>query len=145
MPALQPERIFFDAPGGAALDFEPVSIQNGLALYTGQFASYPDGDEGPAVIVPTSTVLRPSMAASLQKPSKTSRISKTRIKIVVPQPVLVNDVATLAKDRENSIDITIMSSERSLPSERAQLVEILIKLLSTATFAAVAVDNKSIY
>lgn len=143
MPALQPEVISLNAQ--SYFEFEPTDVSKGLATYQGtQFAPDPNSTNG-VIPVNLSPALTPVMTISNQKPSKTSRISKTRLKIVIPQPVLDNGVATAAKDHENSIDVTIMSSEKATTAERDQLVQAFLVAMNLPTVAAVAIDNKSIY
>lgn len=144
MPAFAPLTFNLTTPAASQLVFEPVAISGGLASYTGQFFDEPAGG-GTAVARETSAALSPTMTVSLQKPTKTSRISKARVKIVIPQPVVVNGVTTTAKDREASLDITFMSSERALPVEKKQLVDIISSLIYNSTVLAVFEDNKSIY
>lgn len=164
MPSFAPIVAYSDVPApGSHLDFEPVSLTGPLAVYSGVMLSAdnavimrsadPDaggGTQPPASGSSTSmaipAALQPSLSISLNRPSKTSRVSKARLKLVIPKPVLDNGVATNVKDRETTVDITIMSSERAFPVERLQALEYLLSLLTnTPDVRAVLIDNKSIY
>lgn len=133
MPALKPELIIFTDAAYPAKNFEPVSNTGGIASYQQSL----DSDQ-PVALAATMTI-------SLQKPTKTSRISKARIKLVIPYPVMVNDVATAAKDHENSIDLIMMSSERSLTGERQEILRTLQAFLEQQVALDVLCDLKSIY
>lgn len=143
MPALQPLNVSVNAQN--FIEFEPTGISNGLATYQGTHWVPEEGSTNGVVPASTAAALQPTLTISLQKPSKTSRISKTRVKMIIPQPVLDNGVATSAKDHESSIDLVIMSSEKSPVDERAQLLQFFTALLNDSTFQDVSVANKSIY
>lgn len=85
--------------------FEPVSNVGILSVY--------------AQSMPVVTAaLAASLTVSLQRPTKTSKIAKSRQKFITPTTGMVNGVATGIKDREVSVDIIVMSSERSTDAER---------------------------
>lgn len=144
MPALQPLTV---NAGDINFDFEPVGISNGLASYQATKSTVAMDENGVPYAVPVyeSAVLQPTLTISLQKPSKTSRISKARFKVVIPKPVFVDGAATAAKSHENSVDITFISSERATSIERAELVNVLNQLISSVTAMQVVQENKAIY
>lgn len=141
MPALQPLSI--EADSFVTLDFDPVGVQNGLATYQASIRKFDNNGQLP--FVPLSAVLQPTLTISLQKPSKTSKLSKARMKIVIPQPVIVDGVATAAKSHENAVDITFISSEKATSDERYLLLNAIQMLLSNVTAHQVVGENKTIY
>jgi hypothetical protein len=145
MPVLHPEQINVDTEHH--FEFEPTGVVNGLASYQGvYYVPDPLDPLAPAVAINTAPALQATMTISLQKPSKTSRISKARMKIVLPEPVLDNGVATSAKDHENSADVTFMFSERATDAERAKVFNAFVDALTNmSTIRSVTVDHKSIY
>lgn len=166
MPAFAPLVAHSNVPVvGLSLDFEPVQLTGPLALYAGVMrnangdvvfaarAADP-GDTGdgtspstppPLTVSATPASLQPALSISLARPSKTSRVSKARIKMTFPKPVVAAGVATNAKDRETTLDFTIMSSERAMPVEREQAMAFFASLLTNPDVIAVIVDNKSVY
>lgn len=143
MPAFQPETISTDAQNG--IELEPVSNQNGLAVYVGQaFEPDPNSTNG-IVYVGNSPALQPTFTLSMQRPSKTSRISKGRVKLVLPKPLYDAGVVTTVKSHENSFDITFMSSEKATDAEREQILNLAIATLNSPTVRTVIVGNKSLW
>lgn len=143
MPAFQPEVISTDAQNG--IELEPVQNTNGLAVYSGQvFEPDPSSSNG-IIYVNNVPALQPTFTLSLQRPSKTSRISKGRVKLVLPKPVVEAGVTQPVKSYENSFDITFMSSEKATEAERIQMLDLAIAALSSPVVRTVIGGNKSVW
>jgi hypothetical protein len=144
MPAFQPEIILIDSTHKIVL--EPVDNENNLATFSGLEYIPDPADPLGSVVNSTAAALSPQLTVSLNRPSKSSRVAKTRIKLVVPQGVLATDGSlTAVKDRESSFDITFISSERATTEERQKMVDYCIGVLSNSYFRTIPVDLKSIY
>lgn len=121
--------------------FEPVNIDGPLANYVGEIRP-----GGVAPVNGTATVLEPSLIISLRKPSKTSRVSKAQVTIIVP--VAAKDVdgkALSTKDREARLDLVLTTSERALPSERQQVIDLIADMIYNEQVLETLVHNKAIY
>lgn len=102
--------------------FGPIRNTNGLATYSDK-----------TIYGLNMGHLAPVLTVSNSLPSKTSKLMKTRLKLVQPTPVFETvdgeDVATPVKDYEDSVDITFTTSERSAVSSKNLLRQAIIALL----------------
>lgn len=120
MPAFAPIEFSTYGSGGTvtgAYAFEPVVNNGAIATFA---------DASDAIPQPLKKVV----TVSNQKPTKTSRVQKGRQKLVVPTQGLLADGITGSgvKDREVSVDINVLSSERSTPDERIIAMKIAFAL-----------------
>lgn len=146
MPAFQPNTISSATRDGHGISIDPVSNSNGLSVYAGRrFKPDPNDQYAQVYVNEGVTALQPIFTLSLQRPSKTSRIAKSRMKLVVPEPVLDGGKPTTAKSHENSIDIIFMSSEKSTEEERALVFENFLDALNKPDFREVFLGNKAMY
>lgn len=152
MPQLAPLSIgpISTPSGDVSFSLEPVGTKDGLTTYDGTIT--PEAGGGPLIMMVAGTsgvkakALQPKLTVSISQPSKTSRISKVRVKLVVPVAVLdVNGVATNVKSHENSADTTYLFSEKSTEAERAELDAIFASLDSASPFPEVIRQLKSMY
>lgn len=125
--------------------FEPLGTEKGLTSYAGGTVSTDSATNvvtGPA----TAAALQPTLTVSLSRPSKTSRISKARIKLVMPVAA-VDAVGnpTSVKSHENSADITYLFSEKSTEAERDDLDFCLQGLIQSDSLFEVIHKLKSMY
>lgn len=126
---------------GTVLALEPVQLDGPRALFAGLVKP-----GGTAPTTPTPPVLEPTAIVSLRKPSKTSRVSKFQLTVIIPQPVLdLEGHPTKAKDREARVDVTLTTSERAVPAEREQILQFMQEMLYSGLVKEVAIDNKTIY
>lgn len=120
-----------------AHNFSPVGI-------AGDVAKYADRVGGISVGYPVVTV-------SSTAPSKTSRLYKARIKVVLP--VLENSTGTASngfapaptKAYDLIADMTFLLPERSTQQNRKDLLAFAKNLLAHATPVAVIQDNDVVY
>jgi hypothetical protein len=143
MPQFSPQVLSTTVPVPATkVAFEPVVIDGPLAIYAGEIRP-----GGTAPVGGTPTVLEPSMVISLRKPSKTSRVSKCQVTLIVPVPALDIDGKTplKTKDREARLDLVLTTSERALPNERQQVIDLLQSIFSDEKLMQTLVFNKTIY
>lgn len=147
MPAFEPKVFMTQVQPGFnhGVDLDPVSNTSGLATYSGSFLVPKNDQGGTEAQNPGVAALQPTLTVSLQRPSKTSRIVKSRMKLVIPRPVLDGGIATAIKSHESSFDITFMSSEKASKEERQILFGLLLQTLHDSDFQEVIVDNKAIY
>jgi hypothetical protein len=149
MPQIAPIGPFelsgFGDPILRELNLDPVGSKDGLTTYTG-------GETKTVVATsevteaPTVPALQTQYTVSLNRPSKTSRISKVRIKLVMP--VEAKDTAgnpTGVKSHDNSVDITYLFSEKSSLAERQNLVTAFMNLIQTSDNEAIITELKSLY
>lgn len=149
MPQIAPIGPFvlsaFEAPITREMNLDPVGSKDGLTTYAG-------GDTktvlATSVVVGTPSVpaLQTQYTVSMSRPSKTSRISKVRIKLVRPVEALDstgNPVGT--KSHENSADLTFLFSEKSSRDERWDTMNAFLTLINTADSEAIIADLKSLY
>jgi len=135
------------------LDLEPVGTKDGLTTYTGSLTDASGGGGGgPLLMMVAGTTsnkalaLQPTLTMSISRPSKTSRISKVRIKLAVPVAALdVNGISTNVKSHENSADITYLFSEKSTDGERAEVDALFAATIGTSSFQEVIRKLKSMY
>ncbi len=150
MPQIEPIVITTNAAGTTnvstnTLTLEPVGSKDGLTSYAGgnvMHDTVTNIDVGPA----TAAALQSTLQISLSRPSKTSRLSKVRIKLV--QPVAALDavgVPTNIKSHENSADVTYLFSEKSTDVERQNLDVMFRAILDDAPSYAVIQQLKSLY
>lgn len=114
MPQLDPIEITVDG-STEPLTFEPLTLANNLATFADESGSAP--------------TLNKVFTVSVQRPSKTSKVAKVRIKLVVPVAKVVGGVATSDKDHENSFDITFLSAANATEVERAAIIDLLQSFL----------------
>lgn len=155
MPQLAPLSIGpVVTPGSTVqVDLEPVGTKDGLTTYTGTITDASGGGGGGplfALVAGTTSnkavALQPTLTMSISRPSKTSRISKVRVKLVVPVAALdINGVSTNIKSHENSADTTYLFSEKSTEAERAELDAIFASMLGFGPFPEVIRQLKSMY
>lgn len=117
--------------------FAPVTIN-------GPLASYADRSGGIAVGFPTIT-------ASLTSPTKTSRLYKARLRVVVPVlETLSNSTVSgilpaPTKGYDMTADMTFLMPERSTLQNRKDLLAFAKNLLANALVTAVIENNETIY
>jgi len=152
MPQFEPMSVTVSDDGFGIVqsgDFEPIVNKDGLASYAGGLVITDSITNSPDVTVtgpPTVTALQSSYTISLHRPSKTSRISKVRVKLVVPVELLdVNGDPTGIKSHENSADTTYLFSEKSTEDERIALDTMFRALTGDAPSSLVIQQLKSVY
>lgn len=126
---------------GTILHLEPVQLNGPQAIYAGEVRI-----GGTAPTTPVVAALEPTAVISLRKPSKTSRVSKAQVTIILPQPgVLPDGTPSRVKDREARVDFTLTTSERATDDERKQALDFVLEMLYTGYLREVLVNNKTIY
>lgn len=133
--------------------FAPLSLSADNAVTTSTFspatikgdvAAYEDRALGVSIGYPRVT-------ASVARPSKTSRLSKVRLKVVVPVLEAVTGTnltgvtPPAAVAYTTSADIVFMLPERSNLNQRQALLYLVQSLLAAAEVSALVVNNESIY
>lgn len=108
--------------------YNPDRIDGGLATFI-------DRDTNNGIIAGVSP-----LTMSLQRPSKTSKLTKSRVKIVLPR---LNADNTLA--RSLTADVNFLLPESSTDQERGDLLALLISTLQTTEVSALVVNNESLY
>jgi len=150
MPQIEPIVITTNAAGYTnvstnTLTLDPVGSKDGLTSYAGGNVltdTVTTIEVGP----PTAAVLQSTLTISLSRPSKTSRISKVRIKLVSPVAALdAVGAPTNIKSHENSADVTYLFSEKSTQDERQDLDVMFRALLDDAPSYLVIQQLKSMY
>lgn len=112
--------------------YTPSSNQGGLSSWINYAAATP--------------TLQSKLTVSVAQPSKTSKLYKARIKLVVPVPKKdLNGAVTGLVDHVNSVDMTFLSSEASTILERSNLLELATALLNTQLILDVVPEARSIY
>lgn len=111
-------------------DFEPVALKDGLGTLVCQ---------GP------NTALSPTVTVSSTRPTKTSRLRKSRLRIVLPMPKIVGGVATDIKGREATIDLQITIDESAPYTDAGTVKALLLSALSKDMVNDVMVGGKSLY
>lgn len=117
--------------------FSPVTI-------SGPVASYADRSGGIAVGFPTIT-------ASLVAPSKTSRLYKARIKVVMPVLETISNstmsgiLPAPTKAYDLTADMTFFMPERSTLADRKNIFAYAKNLLANALCTALVETNETIY
>jgi len=125
--------------------FDPLGTEKGLTSYAGGTVvtdTVNNTVTGPA----TAPALQPTVMISLTRPTKTSRLSKARVKLVIP--VAAKDALgnpTAVKSHENSADVTYLFSEKSTEEERDDLDFCFQGLLQSDAFFEVIHKQKSMY
>jgi hypothetical protein len=149
MPQIAPigpiETSGFGDPILRELNLDPVGNKDGLTTYVGGETKTVVATSE-VIEAPTVPALQTQYTISLHRPSKTSRISKVRIKLVVP--VEAKDAAgnpTGVKSHENSADVTYLFSEKSSLAERQALNTVFNTLLQESDTAAIIEELKSLY
>ena len=115
---------------------KPVRNQNGVAFFVDR--TLYGADFGGVT---------PSLSISNAAPTKNSKLQKTRIKFVLPQPVLnATDNITNVKDFESFADITFSVPERAPQSHRRDLLNIMIAVLKQQVLMeSLVIDGESVY
>lgn len=150
MPQIEPIVIVTNKAGTTnvstnELSLDPLGSKDGLTSYAGGIKAT---DTVTSIVVgpPTSPALQSTLTISLNRPSKTSRISKVRVKLVCPVAALDTEGnPTAAKSHENSADVTYLFSEKSTQDERQDLDVMFRALLDDAPCYAVIQQLKSMY
>lgn len=149
MPQIAPLGPFvlssFGAPNLIEMNLDPVGNKDGLVTYA--------GGETETVVATSEVVRTPSVPAlqtqytvSLNRPSKTSRISKVRMKLVIPvEGKDADGNPTGIKSHENSADVTYLFSEKSSLAERQNLGTVIMTLLQQVDTEAIIFELKSLY
>jgi len=116
--------------------FKPVRNQNGVAFFVDRTLNGVDFGN-----------ITPQVTISNSAPSKTSRLQKTRVKLVLPNPAKDSSGNTLnVKEFESVVDITFSTPDRSTQSHRRDLLNIAVALLKqTALMESLVVDGESVY
>jgi hypothetical protein len=150
MPQIEPIVIVTNKAGTTnvstnELSLDPLGSKDGLTSYTGGVKST-DTVTTIEVGPPTAPALQSTLTISLNRPSKTSRISKVRVKLVMPVAALdVEGNPTTVKSHENSADVTYLFSEKSTQDERQDLDVMFRAILDDAPCYAVIQQLKSMY
>lgn len=127
------DAITLDLGGGQGPKFTPVSNQSGLSTW----ADYDDA---------ATPALMPKLTISVSQPSKTSKLFKTRVKVVVPFPKKdVSGANTGVADHQNSVDITFLSADNAVAFERTSLLSMTIAMLQNELVKDVVQNARSIY
>lgn len=127
------DSITLDIGGGQGPKFTPVSNQNGLSTWY----DYEDA---------ATPALLPKLTVSVAQPSKTSKLFKTRVKLVVPQPKHDVSGAVLGvADHQNSVDITFLSADNAVPFERSSMLAMAIATLQNELIKDVVQNARSVY
>ncbi len=147
MPQIEPYVVVLEPRDGKdrMLAMEPLSSKDNIVTYTGGTVVT---DQVTHVVepVPTVAALQSTVTVSISRPSKTSRISKIRVKLVVPVAALDADgKPTSVKSHENSADITYLFAEKSSLKERRWLDTEFRGLLADGPFSDVIQQLKSMY
>jgi hypothetical protein len=131
MPALKPLSLI--ATDGNTHNFDPTTNQNGMVSYIGV-----DGIGAPS--------LSKTLTVSLTRPSKTSKVAKSRIRFVAPVALLDSyGIATKTKSHDNWFDITFVSSEKATVSERDALVKMCQLILTDTDLLDSIVNNRNFW
>lgn len=127
------------------LELDPLGSKDGLTSYIGGIKAT-DTVTSIEVGPPTAPALQATLTISLNRPSKTSRISKVRVKLVVPVAALDTEGnPTALKSHENSADVTYLFSEKSTQAERQDLDVMFRAILDDAPCYAVIQQLKGMY
>jgi hypothetical protein len=131
MPALKP--LSLTDSNGTAHNFDPTTNQNGLVSFIGV-----DGIGAPS--------LSKTLTVSLSRPSKTSKVAKSRIRFAAPVAVLDSyGIPTKVKSHDNWFDITFVSSEKATMMERDALVKMCQLILTDADLLDSIVNNRNFW
>lgn len=115
------------------MTFDPISNINGLVTWAAE-SSVPN------------VSLAPVVTQSLHRPSKTSRLSKSRVRGVFPAPMVdINGVTTDKKSHDDWIDITYGFSEKTGPVRKAMLKKAFAQILDDELISDVIVNNRPAY
>lgn len=146
MPQFAPIAVSYGSMAALkATTFEPLMNEKGMASYVGSTV-VTDTTTGVSTGPATAAALQPTVTISLSRPSKTSRISKARVKLVIPVAALdAVGNPTNVKSHENSADTTFLFSEKSTEVERDDLDFCFQGLLQSDDFFAVIHKLKSMY
>lgn len=146
MPQIAPIVVTFGTPSiQNELTLEPIGNDKGLTSYAGSILKT-DVGAGTVVEMTKSAALQPTLTISLSRPSKTSRISKARVKLVVPVAALdALGNPTGVKSHENSADTTYLFSEKSTEQERKDLDFCMQELIVSQPIHDVIQKLKSMY
>jgi len=137
MPAIGNIVINDGAATPVAHTFAPVAVN-------GDLASYADRSGGISVGYPTIT-------ASLAAPSKTSRLYKARIKVVMPvlETISNSTMSGIApaptKAYDITADMTFLMPERSTLQDRKNILAFAKNLLANAVVTALVENNETVY
>lgn len=145
-PIVQPVIQDFDLQIRKDLVLDPLGTKDGLTSFSGGIRVTNTSNNEVTIAAPTAPALQASFTVSLSRPSKTSRISKVRVKLVVP--VAATDLSgnpTQTKSHENSADITFLFSEKSTLAERELVSTALDRLLDLTELRQVSRELKSFY
>jgi len=134
--------------------FTTVSLNDGLATPVAHAFAPQEQIAGVSVFkdrVSGVSVGYPTLSLSIARPSKTSRLTKVRAKIVVP--VLEATVASTAsglipgptKAYDCAVDINFLLPERCTTQDRTDLLAYAQNLLAHAIMTSLVVSNESIY
>lgn len=149
MPQIQPITIV-STPVGADVRretvLEPLGNKDGVVTYSGG-DYYIDQATGDTITEPpTAVALQTLMSVSLNRPSKTSRISKVRVKLTMPVAALdLAGLPTTTKSHELSADIVYIFPEKATEQERQDCVKLFAAALVGEPFRSVAENLKSMY
>jgi len=137
MPAIGNIVINDGAATPVAHTFAPVTI-------TGPIASFADRSGGISVGYPV-------ISASLTAPSKTSRLYKARLKLVLPvlETISNSTMSGIApaptKAYDLTADMTFLMPERSTLQNRKDILALAKNLLADAVVTALVQNNETIY
>lgn len=137
MPALGNVVINDGATTPVAHTFGPVGTKDGVS-------SYADRSGGIAVGYPTITV-------SLIQPSKTSKLYKARIKVVMPVLETISNstvsgiLPAPTKGYDMSADVTFILPERSSLQNRKDILAYCKNLLADAVTTAIVQNLETVY
>ncbi len=150
MPQLQPLTASAVTPEGTFdVTMEPTGTKDGLSTYIASIIAA-GGGGGPLLMAvgPTASVpaLQPTLALSIVRPSKTSRLVKVRVKLNIPEAALdINGLPTAVKSHENSVDKFYIFDQKSSEAERNKLDAVFTAITENADVQEVIRKNKSMY
>lgn len=137
MPAFAPIIINDGAATPVAHTFNPVQINGNVAMFA---------DRATGI-----TVGFPLLTTSLSRPSKTSKLTKVRFKLVMPilETLGNNTVTGIVPSPTKAYDVTFDCSfllpERCSLADRNNILAYAKNLLAHATPAALVTTNETIY
>lgn len=114
------------------LTFDPITLVNGLATLAAESNV-------------TSASLAPVLTVSTQRPSKTSKVSKSRIKLVRPVPVMSGGVATDTKKHDGSFDVTFLFNADATIEEKTIMLELFRSAATDLTIEDIVLNNRPYY
>lgn len=106
------------------VELDPVSNKDGLIAFSGGIV-VTNNTTSVVTQPPTSPALQTTLTTSVNRPTKTSKLTKVRFKIVKPAAALdTAGLTTSIKSHENSVDVTYLFSEKSTQAEREELDQV---------------------